>query len=94
MAQPQVYEGTAQEIATQLQQSKLVGRLKAIVVPENGTGLTRAEEFGSTFAEILAPLQQDFDATGMTDEDLGEFIDAEIKAHRGERQMKQQPSNG
>jgi predicted transcriptional regulator len=49
---------------------------------------------GMTFAEILAPLQQDFEANGMTDEELGEFIDAEIKAHRSERQPKAQPSNG
>ena len=42
----------------------------------------------STFAEILAPLQQDFEATGMTDDELGDFIDAEIKSHRSERRSK------
>lgn len=47
-----------------------------------------------TFAEIVAPLQEDFEATGMTDEELGEFIDAEIKAHRAEQRAKAQPSHG
>jgi len=94
MVQPQVYEGTAEEIARQLQQSKLMGRLRAIIVPENGIGPNGKEDMGPTFAEILAPLQHDFEATGMTDEELGEFIDAEIKAHRTERRAKPQPSNG
>ena len=94
MTQAQIYEGTAEEIARQLQQSKLVGRLKAIIVPENGVGSSNKDEMRPTFAEILAPLQQDFEATGMTDEELGEFIDAEIKAHRAERRAKTQQSNG
>lgn len=47
-----------------------------------------------TFAEILAPLQQDFEATGMTDAELGDFVDAEIKAHRSERRAKVQQPNG
>jgi hypothetical protein len=38
-----------------------------------------------TIAEIIAPLQQDFEATGMTDEELGAFVDAEIKAYCSER---------
>lgn len=94
MAQPQVYEGTAEEIARQLQHSKLVGRLRAIIVPENGVGENGMEESRPNFAKILAPLQQDFEATGMTDEDLGEFIDTEIKAYRSERRAKTQPSDG
>jgi metal-responsive CopG/Arc/MetJ family transcriptional regulator len=49
---------------------------------------------GKTFAEILAPLQQDFEATGMSDEELGDFIDAEIKAHRAERRAKAQQLHG
>lgn len=40
---------------------------------------------GMTFAELLAPLAEDFKATGMTDEELGEFIDGQIAAHRAER---------
>jgi hypothetical protein len=47
-----------------------------------------------TFAEILEPLQQDFEATCMTDEELGEFIDAEIKAHRAERRIREPQTNG
>lgn len=99
MTNPQIYEGTAEEIARQLQLSKIVGRLRAIIVPENGT-LANVMETNQinveepTFVQILAPLQEDFEATGMTDEELGEFIDAEIKAHRKERHKKIHPQNG
>lgn len=31
MAMPQIYEGTAQEIAEQLRESNLVGKLKAVI---------------------------------------------------------------
>ena len=34
MALPQIYEGTAEEIAEQLRGSNLAGRLKAIVAPD------------------------------------------------------------
>ncbi len=34
MVQPQVFEGTADEIAEQLRRSKLAGRLRAVVMPE------------------------------------------------------------
>ncbi len=34
MAQPQIYEGTLEEIAEQLRSTELTGRFKVIVVPE------------------------------------------------------------
>jgi hypothetical protein len=37
---------------------------------------------GMRFRDIVAMLQQDFEATGMTDEELDAFIEAEVKAHR------------
>jgi predicted DNA-binding protein len=49
---------------------------------------------GMAFREIVAPLQEDFEATGMTDEQLGELIDAEIKGFRAERRANARPSNG
>ena len=38
-----------------------------------------------TLMEILAPFQEAFDATGMTDEELKDFIDREIADHRREK---------
>lgn len=43
---------------------------------------------GKSFAEILAPMREDFLASGMTDEELGEFVDdvvARVRAERRER---------
>jgi hypothetical protein len=58
MAQPQIYEGTAQEIAEQLRVSNLTGRLKAVVMPEengqpeqNGTGMTLDKALAALIAE-------------------------------------------
>ena len=41
-----------------------------------------------TWHEIVAPLQADFDESGMTDEELSEFIEAEVAAYRAERRAK------
>ena len=70
-----------------------MAKVSTIVSGEELTEKTTPHS-GMTFAEILEPLQQDFEATGMTDEELGEFIDAEIKAHRAERRAHEQQSNG
>ena len=39
---------------------------------------------GMRFRDIVAPLQHDFEATGMTDEELDDFIEAEVRAHRNQ----------
>lgn len=44
----------------------------------------------SSFAEIFAPLEQDFMDSGMTEEQLGELIDSEVRAFRAERRTSQQ----
>lgn len=36
MAVPQIYEGTTDEIVEQLRERNLAGKLRVIVVPENG----------------------------------------------------------
>ena len=43
---------------------------------------------GMTFAEIFAPCAEDFAATGMTDEELAEWVEAEVKASRAERRAR------
>lgn len=35
-----------------------------------------------TFAELLAPLREDFAATGMSDEELGDFVDGVVRRVR------------
>ena len=44
---------------------------------------------GKTLAEITASLQADFDESGMTDEELCDFIESEVAAHRYERAAKE-----
>jgi len=53
MARLQVYEGTADEIAEQIRTGKLVGRYRAIVMPENESDLIRDENPGETLLERL-----------------------------------------
>ena len=61
--------------------------------------LTRAESTPTppqpamTFEEIFAPLHEGFKESGMTDEELGAFIDAEIKAYRAERWEREQQNS-
>jgi len=96
-----VIQGTPEEIATHLKTLKQDEMLTLIIPGQEiqttekpaSTG-TEPPHAGMTFAEILEPLQQDFEETGMTDEELGEFIDAEIEAYRAERRAKARPSNG
>ena len=59
MALPQIYEGTAEEIATQIRGSRLTGKLKAIVTPDelfapNGT----TPNLGDTLADFLTEVDQ------------------------------------
>ena len=77
-----VIEGTPREIAAHLAVLEKDTKLM-LIIPEEASESRRTQDStdsqqphaGMTFAEILAPLQQDFEATGMTDEELGEFID-------------------
>ncbi len=58
MAQPQIYEGTAEEIATQLRASNLAGKLRATIVPENGIETSGQEEPIATNEQALAIMRQ------------------------------------
>ena len=73
MIQPQIYEGTAEEIAQQLRVSNLIGRFKAIVVPENGTGEDKSGDLEGTLAERLEGRVGRFDfGDANLSEDTGE----------------------
>jgi hypothetical protein len=53
MPQPQVYEGTAEEIAQQIRDGNLTGRYRAIVVPEIDSEFNGDEQAGETLLERL-----------------------------------------
>ena len=61
---------------------------------EAGLKDTQSAAHELTFAEIVAPLQQDFEASGMSEDELGEFIDSEIQAYRRERKALAQQAGG
>ena len=44
---------------------------------------------GMTFAELLAPLRDDFAATSMSEEELGDFVDDVVRRVRAERRERE-----
>ena len=59
MALPQVFEGTAEEIAEQLRSSNLAGRLKAIITPDElPTRNGNPPSMGDSLADFLAEVDQ------------------------------------
>jgi hypothetical protein len=42
-----------------------------------------------TFAEAFAPIRADFEASGMTAEELDELLESEIKEYRAEKRREQ-----
>jgi hypothetical protein len=92
---PQVIEGTPSEIAERL---KALGDDKRLTLIIPGAGIEEIEATdakephpGKTFREIFAPSQAGFDQMGMTDEELSDFLEAEVKAYRAERKIDEQP---
>src|SRR5262245_9504559 len=96
-----VVQGTPLEIEAHLKTLKQDERLTLIIPGEEipasapvAPAETRLPHAGMPFAEILAPLQEDYEASGMSEEELGEFIDAEIRAYRAERRAKKRERDG
>jgi hypothetical protein len=72
MPQPQVYEGTAEEIARQIRDGNLSGRYRAIVVPEIDSESDGGEGVGETLLERLKGRVGNFDFGGANlSEDTG-----------------------
>lgn len=70
------------------------GHIRELI--ERGLKLEQAPHAGMTFAELLAPVHEYSRRMGYTDEEIGDFADAEISAYRAERRArveKEQPSN-
>ena len=47
-----------------------------------------------TFWQIFVPSQAGFDQTEMTNDELSDFLEAEVKAYRAERRAKEQAGEG
>ncbi len=74
-----VFRGTRHEIEEQLKQINETDSLTLIVETQpQKLGLQR------TFEEILAPTLSGTDESGMTDDELAVFLEAEVKAYRYE----------
>ena len=87
MTQPQIYEGTAEEIATQIRGSRLAGKLKAIVTPDelftqNGT----TPDLGETLADFLNEVDQVEFSPGKPHTDLDEQNVSRLIAQKFARQ--------
>lgn len=87
MALPQIYEGTAEEIAEQLRSSNLTGKLKAIITPdEDAVSLLNGAE--ETLDIALAPLLEEagriarenpVPSTDPYEKAFGEIMDAKYR---------------
>lgn len=84
MAQPQIYEGTAEEIADLLRESKLAGKLRAIIVPENGLQPANEEETGPTLADRLKGRVGlfDFGDANLSEDTSRKFTELLVEKHR------------
>jgi hypothetical protein len=93
LAQPQlivkrepstVIQGTRQQIAAELQKIGDEENLTLIIpgreVEKGGGPVTR-----KSFDEVFEPLQKGFEESGMTEEEVAAFVDAEMEAYRAER---------
>jgi hypothetical protein len=93
---PQVIEGTKEEITEQLKTVESEKRL-TLIIPGDEVESNEVSEIDEsspasekTFQEILSSSQLGFDQTGMTDDELSEFLEAEVKAYRAERRAKRE----
>ena len=84
MVQPQIFEGTADEIAEQIRSGNLTGRLRAIVLPEDASGLSGGEGITETLLERLKGRVGRFDLGGANlSEDTGrKFAEMLVEKHR------------
>ena|SRR5579871_3851648 len=101
MAEPQliikrgpstVIQGTRDQIAAELEKLGNDQEELTLIVPGKqveANGATPSQK--KSFDEVFGPLQKGFEESGMTEKELGEFIDAEIAAYRAERRAKERP---
>ncbi len=52
------------------------------------------DQAGMTLEEILEPFHRGFEESGMTEEELTELFETELKAVRAERRARRQQANG
>ncbi len=87
MATPHVYRGTAEEIVTQIRLSQLSGKLRAVIMPENGVEPDQTEIPNATLAERLQGRVGRFDfGDAHLSEKTGEkFADLLLESHEKEQ---------
>lgn len=79
-----VVEGTPDEILDVVQSLPVATR-HMLLVPRDGPSQAEEPESGWTLRDILEPLQAEFDASGPSDQQIGELVAAEIRRLRAER---------
>lgn len=93
MTPPQVIRGKRRDIEAQLQKVSEEETLTLIIPGKELTASGATEQttprIEKSFREIFAPSQQGFDQAGMTDEELSDFVEAEVKQYRAERNAKE-----
>ena len=90
-AASRVIQGTRQQIAAALEKLDPAEELTLIIPGLETEGTPRAAEL--SFDDVFGPLQKGFEASGMSEEALGEFVDAEIADYRAERRAKETVSH-
>jgi hypothetical protein len=93
---PVVVEGTPEEIVERLKTVSDGRRLTLIIpgdivtaddlAPPAGSALSQSD---MTFRSIFGSSQEGFDHIAMTDDELAEFLEDEVKAHRAEQGNKE-----
>ena len=84
-----VLQGTWEEIKTR--DAELTGREVRVTVFDKPEPAPNA--LLKSFEEVFGPLQKGFEQSGMTEEELNDFVDAEMKAYREERRAKAAAQN-
>ena len=90
---PRVVVGTPKEIAEHLKCLDVDKRLTLIIpgslIPDHDEANEEIQHpTGKTFQHIFDTPQEGFDQSGMSEDELSDFIEAEVKAYRIERNAK------
>lgn len=93
MAQPQlvvkrepskVIQGTRKQIAAELEKIGDEENL-TLIIPGREVEKSETPVRRKSFDEVFGPLQKGFEESGMTEEEVVAFVDAEMQAYRAER---------
>jgi hypothetical protein len=89
---PQIIEGTPDEIAIRLKTVKGEKRL-TLIIPGDEIAATTTPKGTRTLRQIFAESQHGFDESGLTDDQLSDLLESEVKAYRAERRSAESPDS-